>query len=110
MPYWSQGRVTLLGDACHPMLPFMAQGAVMGLEDAYTLTRCLQENQDAEAALRRYEGLRRERTAIVQRMARDNMNFFHNPDVDNLEEHLNSHRDAHMWLYGFDVTDQEFGA
>jgi len=110
MPRWSHGRVTLLGDACHPMLPFMAQGAVMGLEDAYTLTRCLRENEDPGDALRRYEDLRYERTAIVQRMARDNMNFFHNPGVDDLEERLNRHRDAHMWLYGFDVTDQEFVA
>lgn len=110
MPRWSQGRIALLGDACHPMLPFMAQGAVMGLEDAHTLMRCLQENNEAENALRRYEDLRRERTAIVQRMARENMTFFHNPDVDDLEERLNSHRDAHMWLYGFDVTDQEFAA
>ncbi len=80
----------------------------MGIEDAHTLMRCLQESTDPTAALRRYEDLRRERTAIVQRMARENMTFFHNPDVDDLEERLNSHRDAHMWLYGFDVTDQEF--
>ena len=73
MPRWSDGRVALLGDACHPMLPFMAQGAVMGLEDAHTLTRCLDENDDPAAALVRYEDLRRERTAIVQRMARENM-------------------------------------
>jgi len=110
MPRWSEGRIALLGDACHPMLPFMAQGAVMGIEDSHTLMRCLQENADPVAALRRYEDLRRERTAIVQRMARENMTFFHNPDVDDLEERLNSHRDAHMWLYGFDVTDQEFTA
>ena len=110
MPRWSDGRVALLGDACHPMLPFMAQGAVMGLEDAHTLTRCLDENDDPAAALVRYEDLRRERTAIVQRMARENMSFFHDPDVDDLEERLNSHRDAHMWIYGFDVTDQEFAA
>jgi len=110
MPRWSEGRIALLGDACHPMLPFMAQGAVMGIEDACTLMRCLQENADPVAALRRYEDLRRERTAIVQRMARENMTFFHNPNVDDLEERLNSHRDAHMWLYGFDVTDQEFTA
>ena len=110
MPRWSEGRIALLGDACHPMLPFMAQGAVMGIEDAHTLMRCLQENTDPTAALRRYEDLRRERTAIVQRIARENMTFFHNPDVDDLEERLNSHRDAHMWLYGFDVTDQEFTA
>ena len=108
MPRWGRGRISLLGDACHPMLPFMAQGAVMSLEDAYTLTRCLQENVDPANALRKYEDLRRERTAIVQRMARENMSFFHDPDVDDLEQRLNSHRDTHMWLYGFDVTDQEF--
>ena len=108
MPSWGQGRISLLGDACHPMLPFMAQGAVMALEDAYTLTRGLQENVDPVTALKRYEDLRRERTAIVQRMARENMSFFHDPDVDDLEQRLSSHRDAHMWLYGFDVTDQEF--
>ena len=108
MPRWGQGRISLLGDACHPMLPFMAQGAVMSLEDAHTLTRGLQENVDLANALLRYEDLRRERTAIVQRMARENMSFFHDPDVDDLEQRLNSHRDAHMWLYGFDVTDQEF--
>ena len=111
MPRWSEGRVTLLGDACHPMLPFMAQGAVMGIEDAHTLTRCLEVNRTNPAgALARYEALRRERTAIVQRMARENMTFFHNPDVDDLEERLNSHRDAHMWLYGFNVADQKFAA
>lgn len=108
MPRWSDGRAALLGDACHPMLPFMAQGAVMGLEDTYTLTRCLDANDDPAAALGHYENLRRDRTAIVQRMARDNMSFFHDPDVDDLEDRLSSHRNAHMWLYGFDVTDQEF--
>lgn len=108
MPRWSEGRVTLLGDACHPMLPFMAQGAVMGIEDAHTLMQCLKANSDPAAALQRYEALRRERTAIVQRMARENMTFFHNPDVDDLEERLNSHRDAHHWLYGFDSADQDF--
>ena len=57
----------------------------------------------------RYEDLRRER-AIVQCTWPGEHVFFHDPDVDDLEERLNSHRDAHMWLYGFDVTDQEFAA
>ena len=106
MPRWGQGWISLLGDACHPMLPFMAQGAVMALEDAHTLTRGLQENVDPVTALKRYEDLRRERTAIVQRMARENMSFFHNPDIDDLEQRLNSH--VNVWLYGFDIADQEF--
>ena len=108
---WSEGRVTLLGDACHPMLPFMAQGAVMAIEDAYTLAECLKVGAAApEAALRQYEDLRRERTATVQQMSRDNIQFFHNADLPNLLERMARHREAHLWLYSFDVTDQEFTA
>jgi salicylate hydroxylase len=109
MARWSVGRVTLLGDACHPMLPFMAQGAVMAIEDGCTLAQCLAAaGSDHEAALHRYEDLRRARTATVQQMSRDNIAFFHNADIDNLEQRLNSHRDAHLWLYGFDATGQDF--
>ena len=109
MQCWSVGRVTLLGNSCHPMLPFMAQGAVMAIEDGYTLAHCLAvAGADHAAALRRYEELRRKRTATVQRMSRDNIAFFHNADIENLQQRLNSHRDAHLWLYGFDATDQNF--
>ncbi len=106
---WSRGRVTLLGDACHAMLPFMAQGAVMAIEDAYTLAQCLSANQnELSTALKRYEDLRRDRTAKVQQMSRDNIQFFHNADIGNLEERLGAHRDAHLWLYAHDVTGQNF--
>lgn len=105
---WTDGHVTLLGDACHPMLPFMAQGAVMAIEDAWTLTQCLVVAGDPAAALRRYEALRRDRTAEVQRMSRANIQFFHNPDIEDLEARLDAHRAAHLWLYGFDVTAQDF--
>ncbi len=109
MQEWSQGRATLLGDACHAMLPFMAQGAVMAVEDAYTVTQCLAARPDnVPAALKRYERLRRDRTAKVQQMSRDNIEFFHNADISNLEERLDSHRDAHLWLYGYDVTRLDF--
>ena len=109
MPKWSQGRVTLLGDACHPMLPFMAQGAVMAIEDANTLAQCLASAAAAyPSALQRYEYLRRERTATVQQMSRDNIQFFHNADIPNLAERMSSHREAHLWLYSFDVTNQDF--
>ncbi len=109
MPQWSQGRVTLLGDACHAMLPFMAQGAVMAIEDAYTVTQCLAARpDDIPGALKRYETLRRDRTAQVQQMSRANIEFFHNADIGNLEERLNSHREAHLWLYGYDVTSLDF--
>ena len=110
MPRWGDGRVTLLGDACHSMLPFMAQGAVMSLEDAYTLAQCLSLNRKPEVALQRYEDLRRERTATVQQMSRDNIQFFHNAEIPNLVERMSSHREAHMWLYSFDVTEQEFAS
>jgi salicylate hydroxylase len=74
---WSEGRVTLLGDACHPMLPYMAQGAVMGVEDAYVLRSCLKAEGDIPAALKRYEELRLKRTARVQATARANGRMFH---------------------------------
>ncbi len=108
MPRWGMGRVTLLGDACHAMLPFMAQGAVMAIEDAYTLSQCLAVATNGPAAMRRYEDLRRQRTATVQQMSRNNIQFFHHADIPNLAERMGKHRAAHLWLYGFDVTDQEF--
>ncbi|MBV40522.1 MAG: monooxygenase [Rhodospirillaceae bacterium] len=108
MPRWGMGRVTLLGDACHAMLPFMAQGAVMAIEDAYTLSQCLAVATNGPAAMRRYEDLRRQRTATVQQMSRNNIQFFHHADIRNLAERMGKHRAAHLWLYGFDVTDQEF--
>ena len=109
MAEWSDGRVTLLGDACHPMLPFMAQGAVMAIEDAYTLAQCLSADPGNPAsALGRYEALRRDRTAMVQRMSRDNIQFFHHADLPDLAERMSGHREAHMWLYSFDVTAQDF--
>lgn len=72
LPAWSRGRVTLLGDACHPMLPFMAQGAGQAVEDAVVLARCLSGGEAVPAALRRYEGLRKARTAEIQIGSRGN--------------------------------------
>ncbi len=75
---WSRGRATLLGDACHPMLPFLAQGAVMALEDAVVLARRLAERpEDPAAAFAAYEALRRDRTARVQKAAWANASRFH---------------------------------
>ena len=69
MPAWSQGRTTLLGDAAHPMVPFMAQGACMAIEDAVVLTRALDGVAPAGVAraLHRYEAARIPRTAEIQR-------------------------------------------
>lgn len=67
MPQWAQSRATLLGDAAHPMVPFMAQGACMAIEDAVVLARALGDcTDDIEAALARYETERKPRTARVQ--------------------------------------------
>ena len=67
LPKWSEGRATLLGDACHPMLPYMAQGAVMAIEDGYVLARCLKSRLgDVPAALLEYQATRLPRTAKDQ--------------------------------------------
>lgn len=77
MSRWGSGRVTLLGDACHPTLPFMAQGAAMAIEDAAVLSGCLALGNEVPAALSRYEDLRRERTAGIQNGSRRNATVFH---------------------------------
>jgi len=77
MKHWSRGRVTLLGDACHPMLPFMAQGACMAIEDAWVLANWLDELENPEAAFIAYETERSKRTGRVQLAARANAKRFH---------------------------------
>jgi salicylate hydroxylase len=81
LPQWSVGRVTLLGDSCHPMLPFMGQGAAQAIEDAATLKGCLQKfPDDVPAALRLYERLRLPRASRLQGMSETNKTRFHLPD------------------------------
>lgn len=79
---WGMGTTTLLGDACHPMLPFMAQGSCQAIEDAIVLARCLKEatTSDAAIALRRYEDARQGRTAQVQTSSLMNRDLFHMAD------------------------------
>ncbi|EJW11647.1 Salicylate hydroxylase [Rhodovulum sp. PH10] len=75
---WGRGPVTLLGDAAHPMLPFLAQGAAMAIEDAIVLADALAKRPEAPAAaLRAYERARRPRDHDVQRAARRNDRFYH---------------------------------
>lgn len=71
---WTRDTVTLLGDACHPMMPFMAQGAGQAIEDAVVLARCLGSDSYASAAeaLAGYENTRMDRTARIQRGSRSN--------------------------------------
>jgi len=110
---WSVGRVTLLGDACHAMLPFMAQGAAQAIEDGATLAACLAEaGSDIPGALRRYQRLRIPRTSRLQAMSAANKTRFHLPDGPEQRE-----RDARMaagstdwsfeavaWIYQHDAA------
>ncbi|MFE0020338.1 FAD-dependent monooxygenase [Amycolatopsis sp. NPDC059021] len=104
---WSTPRLTLLGDAAHPMLPFRAQGANQGIEDAVVLAECLATaGEDASAALYRYERARRPRTTRIQRDSRESARAFHLGDGGGQHE-----RDrrmsgqwtlrSHEWLFGY---------
>jgi len=81
LPKWSVGRVTLLGDACHPMYPFMAQGAAQAIEDGATLTALLARGGDPVAALQRYEQIRLPRVTRLQQMSRANKLRYRMPDA-----------------------------
>jgi salicylate hydroxylase len=74
---WGKGPVTLLGDAAHPMLPYLAQGAAMAIEDAAVLGVCLEREDDPDTALRSYEHERFTRTRRTQRAARRNGIIYH---------------------------------
>lgn len=103
LPRWSVGRVTLLGDSCHPMLPFMGQGAAQAIEDAATLKGCLLKfADDVPAALRRYEELRLPRASRLQGMSAINKTRFHMADGQAQRE-----RDAEM---AAGATDWSFAA
>ncbi|MYR35553.1 NAD-binding protein [Nocardiopsis alba] len=107
---WSGDRTTLVGDAAHPMLPFMAQGANQAIEDAVVLAACLAQadGHRPAAALHHYERLRQERTTRVQNGSRARGDALHNADrthdhprVDHAEA-LRSLRER-AWLYGYDA-------
>ena len=73
MAAWSKGRITLLGDACHPTLPFLGQGGVMSIEDGYVVAACLDKYfGEPEVAFARYEDIRKDRTSMVVRKASEN--------------------------------------
>lgn len=78
LPSWSTGRVALLGDACHPMLPFLAQGGASAVEDSWVLARLLEASGGApEQALAAYQQVRQPRTDRMQRDARRQGEMFH---------------------------------
>lgn len=106
----SAGRVTVIGDAAHPMLPFQAQGANQAIEDAVVLAGCLAGAgpDRLSAALRRYERIRLPRTTRIQRQSRDNAKTFHLED-GGAQQHrdtaaqTSSGLDGHEWLFGYDA-------
>ena len=77
MKQWSKGRITLLGDAAHPMLPFLAQGAAMAIEDGAVLADCISSYKDNEKSLKNFEQIRKPRTSFVQLAARRNAKILH---------------------------------
>ena len=86
---WGDGPVTLIGDAAHPMLPFLAQGAAMAIEDAAVLAAAFARTpDDAPGAMRRYERQRRRRTRKAQRGARRNSRVYHLSTAEALMRNL----------------------
>jgi tRNA (cytidine(34)-2'-O)-methyltransferase len=89
MPAWGRGNVVLLGDACHAMTPYMAQGAASAIEDAAVLTRCLDDSGDPAEAFARFAKSRQERTGTIQLTSHKNEWLSKRTDPD--------------WVYGYDA-------
>jgi salicylate hydroxylase len=115
LPEWQRGRMVLLGDACHAMLPFHAQGAAQSIEDAYVLAGCLERlAHEPVAALAAYVGLRKERAEWVQQYSREAEVMFQLDDPaaverrdrrlrENQARYPNGFPPAQLKLYGYDV-------
>ncbi len=90
LPTWRRGRVTLLGDAAHPMLPFLGQGAAMGIEDAMVLARAFESASTLDSALARYEEARLPRTTEVMLRSRETARAYHTADFEHYRERLHT--------------------
>ncbi len=107
---WYRDRLALLGDAAHPTLPFMAQGACMALEDAWTIAASLDQCRSVQQALTQYQGLRHERVSRVVATAAGNARKFHfAPPMNWLAQGALVVLGArfaprYAWIYGYDVT------
>ncbi|WP_338880074.1 FAD-dependent monooxygenase [Achromobacter veterisilvae] len=115
LPVWSQGRITLLGDACHPTLPTLASGAAMAIEDGYVLARALESRPgDIPQAFRHYEAARVERASRVVRGSAENARRFHNPALEHAEgaaEYVDREwnetrvRERYEWLFSYNADE-----
>ena len=101
---WSTKRATLLGDAVHATLPYLAQGACMAIEDAAVLTRALQSTDDVADALQLYERNRIDRTSRIVKGSDANRTLFHMRDQEQLRQAFaarNEGTDRNTWLYSY---------
>jgi salicylate hydroxylase len=110
LPSWTRGRLTLLGDAAHPMLPHLGQGANQSIEDGMALATILAraDRRNAPAALLAYERLRRERVAQVQRGARENGLRYDSAysDLGVRDAEITAHAAFRKRLYDHDVVPE----
>jgi len=112
LPAWTHGRIALLGDACHPMLPMMAQGAAQAIEDGSALASLLKAMpDDVPSALRRYEEVRKPRATRLQEASAANRTRFHladGPAQQARDEAMANSGDRSManigWLYSHDAA------
>jgi 2-polyprenyl-6-methoxyphenol hydroxylase-like FAD-dependent oxidoreductase len=110
LPVWTRGRLTLLGDAAHPMLPHLGQGANQSIEDGMALATILAkvERANVSPALHAYERLRRGRVAAVQRGARENGLRLdsHYADLGIRDAEIRAHAEFRKKLYSHDVVPE----
>ncbi len=113
---WSIGRTSLLGDACHPMVPYLAQGANQALEDGLVLARCLDAFDDVETALAHYDATRIPRTTRVVQESAANQARYHDPSLADpvagkayIERAWANQQDLRSWVFAYDPVNAPLG-
>lgn len=109
---WHRGNIGIIGDAAHAMVPFQAQGAAMGIEDAATLAPLLVGTESAETAFSSYAKLRQPRTRRVAALSAENGRIFHMPwplsmarDLVMRQQGPRAHLKRLAWIYSHDVGE-----